>query len=199
MKRILFNDRLQLTAAVLSGRKTMTRRIVPNKVVLEYGLNKHSDINYKVILGATYKLNEAVAVAQSYKDLGYSKEWVEQHISPNPHAKPTDPFEKKYPGWSNKMFTPSELNKAHQIRITGIKVERLQDISIEDCMREGVLSSTQYAMPFGIPEKDAPNGVVFYYANAREAFAALIDKVSGKGTWDSNPYVFCYTFYKVKK
>lgn len=28
----------------------------------------------------------------------------------------------------------------------------------------------------------------------REAFAALIDKVSGKGTWESNPYVFVYEF-----
>ena len=28
----------------------------------------------------------------------------------------------------------------------------------------------------------------------REAFAHLIDKVSGKGTWDKNPYVFVYDF-----
>lgn len=27
-----------------------------------------------------------------------------------------------------------------------------------------------------------------------KAFAALIDKVSGKGTWDSNPWVFVYEF-----
>lgn len=26
------------------------------------------------------------------------------------------------------------------------------------------------------------------------AYAALIDKVSGKGTWESNPYVFVYDF-----
>ena len=32
----------------------------------------------------------------------------------------------------------------------------------------------------------------------REAYAALIDKISGKGTWASNPYVFVYEFELVK-
>ena len=32
----------------------------------------------------------------------------------------------------------------------------------------------------------------------REAFAALIDKVSGKGTWESNPYVWVYEFELMK-
>lgn len=36
------------------------------------------------------------------------------------------------------------------------------------------------------------------YITPREAFAALIDKVSGRGTWDSNPWVFAYTYELVK-
>jgi hypothetical protein len=28
----------------------------------------------------------------------------------------------------------------------------------------------------------------------KEAFSFLIDKVSGNGTWESNPWVFVYTF-----
>ena len=28
----------------------------------------------------------------------------------------------------------------------------------------------------------------------REAFSALIDKVSGKGAWESNPFVWAYEF-----
>ena len=34
--------------------------------------------------------------------------------------------------------------------------------------------------------------VIRYFA--REAFALLIDKVSGKGTWESNPWVVAYSF-----
>lgn len=33
---------------------------------------------------------------------------------------------------------------------------------------------------------------------AKEAYAALIDKISGKGTWESNPYVFVYEFELIK-
>ena len=32
----------------------------------------------------------------------------------------------------------------------------------------------------------------------RQAFAALIDKVSGRGTWDRNPWVVVYEFELVK-
>lgn len=36
------------------------------------------------------------------------------------------------------------------------------------------------------------------YPTPRKAFAALIDKVSGKGTWDKNPLVFVYEFELIK-
>ncbi len=35
-------------------------------------------------------------------------------------------------------------------------------------------------------------------ATLEEAFANLIDRVSGKGTWESNPWVFAYTFELAK-
>lgn len=37
-----------------------------------------------------------------------------------------------------------------------------------------------------------------HYDTAREAFSHLIDKVSGKGTWDRNNWQFAYTFKLVK-
>lgn len=38
-------------------------------------------------------------------------------------------------GWDNKMFVRAE-HMPHRIRITDIRVERLQDISDEDCLRK---------------------------------------------------------------
>lgn len=35
---------------------------------------------------------------------------------------------------------------------------------------------------------------MLHWSTPIEAFAVLIDKVSGKGTWDKNPWVFAYTF-----
>ena len=220
MKRIMFNDFCGLTDAVLEGRKTMTRRIAYGGEIkdihtgymtegVDAGKLALCDGNM-IVAKSKYKVGEVVAVAQSFKDLGYTKEWVEQHISPNPNAKPTDPFEKKYPGWNNKMFVPAELNKAHQIRITDIKIEWLQDITDEDCLREGI---QEFDTPVG---KCYVAGGVYVGQDSRlriakgminiakpfktpqEAFAVLIDKVSGKGSWESNPYVFVYSFELVK-
>ena len=85
----------------------------------------------------------------------------------------------------------------HQIRITGIKVERLQNISYEDCLKEGIMvhpgwpaMSNLYVFQGRTPFEN--------YLTPREAFAALIDKVSGKGTWECNPWVFAYSFKLVK-
>lgn len=36
------------------------------------------------------------------------------------------------------------------------------------------------------------------YPDPCEAYSVLIDRISGKGTWDSNPYVFVYDFELVK-
>lgn len=191
----MFNDFYGLTDAVLQGRKTMTRRFVGNRMTEDDIKAYFKGFTELANKAAYYKVGEVVAVAQSYKDLGYTKEWVEQHISPNPHAKPTDPFEKKYPGWNNKMFVPAELNKAHQIRITNIKIERLQDISEDDCLKEGILEN-QFGDYWFYGFTPSEGGRLF--KTPRTAFAALIDKVSGKGTWKSNPWVFAYTFELVK-
>ncbi len=36
------------------------------------------------------------------------------------------------------------------------------------------------------------------YCTPQDAYEILIDKVSGKGTWERNPYVFVYDFELVK-
>jgi hypothetical protein len=84
----------------------------------------------------------------------------------------------------------------HHIRITDIKLERLQDISDEDCMAEGIAEKSDF------PRKKS---LCYFFAGGkhewdnsfstpRKAYAALIDRISGKGTWDRNPFVFAYTF-----
>ena len=162
----MFNDKYGLTKAVLEGHKTMTRR--------------NTDL---------YEVGEAVAIAQSYSALGYSaSEYCEVKM---PNGGTRDETLEELMGWRNKMFVKAE-RMPHHIRILSKRKERLQDISEEDCLKEGVLSSDKYAMPYGIPYTNS--SVFFYYSSPREAFAALIDKVSGKGTWESNPLVWVYEF-----
>ena len=93
------------------------------------------------------------------------------------------------------MFVRADL-MPHHIRITNIRVERLQDISEEDCLKEGIWRDDNVGL----------EGTTYWYhclANssfrtAKEAYAALIDKISGKDTWESNPWVFVYDFELVK-
>ena len=188
MKKIMFNDKYCLTRAVLNGRKTMTRRVErlnPYAHILdetwnvEGGLddkgrwiftlyNKNGDIIGDII--PRYNIGEVVAIAQSYYTIG----------------KPQyDKFGNGVPGNSNKMFTRAELLPRH-IQFTDVKAERLRDISDEDILKEGIFKLTdKYFLP---------NGVDKAFTSAREAFAYLIDKIGGKGTWESNPWVVAYSF-----
>lgn len=201
MKKIMFHEQYGLQRAAIDGTKTMTRRVIKS----QYETIKAYSANCETYLlgeldGETfevkpcYYIGEVVAIAQSYKDAGYIKEWVEKHIKPNPRAKPTDPFERRYPGWNNKMFVKADI-MPNRIRITDIKIERLQDISDEDCLKEGVKK-------YGFMTYHCVTIKTLYdksYKTPRDAFAALIDKVSGRGTWKANPWVFAYSFEVVKK
>ena len=186
MKKILFNDKFLLTQAVLEGRKTQTRRKCREQV---WG---HSDIisarngifHFEI---PKYKIGEIIAVAQSYRDCGGVNaygvpmwEIISQRVG-STNA-----------GWDNKMFVRADL-MPHQIRITDVRVERLQDISDVECLKEGI--QTSYYGDCKFP----PDGYTFdngksHFNTPREAFAHLINKVSKKGTWESNPYVFVYDF-----
>ena len=179
MKKIMFNDKYGLTEAVLKGRKTMTRRFIPgyDKIPLkEFEKIAHTDY---VLSKSRYQVGDIIAVAQSYHELnkqGYlAPEWLDHTCEDSA-------------GYDNKMFVRADL-MPHGIKITGIKVERLCDISDEDCIKEGVFNDDkQYQTSYTFA------GAKRYFSGPRKAFASLIDKVSGKGTWESNPYVFVYSF-----
>lgn len=197
----MFNTQYGLQRAAIDGTKPMTRRSVPDKwqnplteifeaCNFDYSeFWQHPTVQLITNEKAPYKVGEVVAIAQSYKDAGYTKEWVVQNVKPNPKAKPTDPFENRYPGWNNKMFVKAEF-MPNFIQFTDLKVERLQEISDEDCLKEGVKQWTDFTY--------CVDGIDNEFIEPREAFAALIDKVSGRGTWVRNPWVYVYSYELVK-
>ena len=185
MKKIMFNDRYGLMQAVLEGKKTMTRRIVPEGILrmARLEVNVHGgDIVERIKDHTPLCYLDEVAIAQPYKDICL-----------------TDPifFEgmRNEAGWKNKMFVTGQY-MPHRIRIAGIKAERLQDISDEDCMNEGVEKWLDCYIVSGIMENQKKNN--FCFDTPREAFAALIDRISGRGTWQRNPWVYAYTFELIK-
>lgn len=204
MQKIMFNDRYGLTQAVIEGRKTMTRRLIPdeffgltwdtrgNTLVYE---NEYGDfIDVRLSKYTRYKVGEIVAVAQNYFSTYDESKW-ENGIWYNEFADGSDIT--NHAGWLNKMLVKAEY-MPHQIRITGIHCERLQDISDAECLKEGV--RVEFARN-GSPMYyyfDTKRWREVWFDTPREAFAALIDKVSGRGTWASNPWVVVYEFELVK-
>lgn len=193
----MFNDKVCLTQAVLLLLKEMTRRIAYDKE-LEHQLHTGWDDSGHLIMcdgwmqvaRSKYAVGEEVAVAQSYKEL------IEQGYFRNEHGLiPVELCE--CGGYRNKMFVKADL-MPKRIRITSIKLERLQDISDADCLREGIFIDDErravdnniYA--FDVRGKKHTNR--WWFPTAKLAFATLIDRVSGRGTWNSNPYVFTYSY-----
>lgn len=205
MKKIMFNDKYGLTQAVLEGRKTQTRRMLNPTMFFQrletYEGWSNEDISawkrscnrrfYEAqgdtlqqmldyaLSSSRYKLGETVAIAQPYADITPQVDWVKCMIR------------KETLGWNNKMFVRAE-DMPHHIRITKIRIERLQDIKSEDCLKEGLWGAGNVGL----------EGTTYWYhglANSsfrtpQEAYASLIDRISGKGTWVNNPYVFVYDF-----
>lgn len=202
MKKIMFNDKYGLTKAVLNGRKTMTRRIIqvtPKEPRTAYGLEEeqgyvHLLDGYSVVAESLYKVGEVLAIAQSYKDLGFSGEEVDRE----PKTLKARGVLSKSAGWTNKMFVRAEACK-HHIRITNVRVERLQAISDGDCLKEGIDYCNGYSDSyyFGHGVKVGTQWIKLGNSFC-DAFASLIDRILGKGTWDGNPYVFVYDFELVK-
>lgn len=204
----MFNDRYGLTQAVIEGRKTVTRRLIPDEF---FGLtwdtrgdtlvyeNEYGDfIDVRHSKYARYKVGEVVAVAQSYSTIAAGHPDV-YTVLPQVAKAHKISIESVHDlaGWNNKMFTKAEL-MPHQIRIIGIKCERLRDISDEDCINEGIYASNSHEIGYGIPWVYEFAGSKMAYYTPRDAFASLIDQVSGKDTWASNLWVMAYEFELVK-
>ena len=201
MKKIMFNDKLSLTQAVLEGRKTQTRRIIPkdffsltwdkrdDTLVYENGMGDFIDVRNSKY--AQYKVGEVVAVAQRMCDV-YA-EWDMTYL-----GKDTKALMEKFggsPGFNNKMFVKAS-EMPHQISITDVRVEKLQDISENDCLKEGLDIDTDPMNPLCCAYSF--HGSSLWYLSPRKAFTHLINKVSGKDIWSENPYVFVYDFKLIK-
>ena len=216
MNKIMFNDRFNLTKLVLEGIKTHTRRLELDCNIRFYLYNYegsypkiednkiciYSDDGYLLVTRNTrYKIREEVAIAQSYSQCG---NFPDYELDEDGY-----PVMPKRSGYFNKMLVKAEL-MPYRIRITNIKIERMQDISDEDCLKEGitevsgefeahtVLQNGYYGERLRVIKRYY--GIQYYELgeSPREAYGTLIDKISGKGTWESNPYVIVYEFELIK-
>ena len=201
MQKIMFNDKYGLTDLVLSGKKTQIRRIIkPQDERLDYLRGWNLDWGFAEFgregeeplrLYPKYYVGEVVAVAMRYKTI------YERVVKTREYIEEIKRKYRKVKGWTNKMYVKPD-SMPFTIKITKIRFERLQDICDEDGMKEGIekmLVGGEYHL-YSFLDKKKYEWTDF--RTPQEAFAALIDKINGKGTWESNPYVWAYDFELVK-
>jgi len=200
MKKIMFDNHYGLESAVLYGTKTMTRRIATKcngeikgieKFISDVG-NFETASRYVIQKFAKYKVGDVVAIAQSYKEAGYDED-IKVRCKGKWHVIGFTA------GWENKMFVRAD-EMPHQIQITDVKLERLQDITDEDCRKEGIQKINFDLCDFkGVRYSyGGMTGDITRHLTPRDAFHELICKLSGKNIWIDNPYVFAYTFKLIK-
>ena len=211
----MFNNKYGLEDAVLNGTKTMTRENIriPNTFngIFVAGFKKWTnslgqwftelyDEDERSIEGSElkppYEIGEIVAVKQAYKDTNID------FIPCDEKGKCGNP--KEMAGWTNKMFVKNEI-MPHRVKITNIILQRLQDISNEDCLKEGVIKNQIGYYVKGIRLNSIRGSYTIVddvayklFPTPKEAYAALINKLNGKGTWGKNNWVWAVEFELIK-
>jgi len=184
MKPILFST--PMVQAILEDRKTMTRRIMndqPNEKLFpcgtgcQYWANDPNDLKAKYYK-AKYEIGDILWVRETWRKnngmpTGYPFEY---RATAEADGVPIDE------PWKPSIFMPREAARIF-LKVTRVRVERLQDISGEDAMKEGVKVESMFPLCIG---------------DSYRAFSILWESINGKESWDANPWVWVYEFERVE-
>ncbi len=163
MKGILFKP--EMIKAIREGRQTQTRRL-------------NTGFGQRYAVGEVVYIKEAWATENKYNHLKPSELPNNATIFYLDNIK-YDPF---YIGIKRSPLFLQERFACDFIRITDVRPERLQDITEEDAVAEGILPENH--------PLDAPPAM---------RYASLWDSINPKYPWASNPWVWRYEFKGVEK
>jgi hypothetical protein len=105
------------------------------------------------------------------------------------------------PAWWKRpaIFMPRVASRI-LLEITGVRVERLQNISEVDAVAEGLTFSAKARKSescMGIYECRMPDGFLHFDASAVSLYRKLWEQINGAGSWDANPWVWVVEFRRV--
>lgn len=206
---ILFSD--PMVRAILAGVKTMTRRLVKPQppADLKWGGWVVESSDPKTVGCATWHDTIPLATRSHYVRPRYGAPgtllWVKEAYDRSPFDEifyradgvPQGLEGKVGRPWLSPIYMPRWASRI-LLELTGVRAERLQDITEEDAKREGV-SAVEYK---GIGECrvhwDMQNTTEPSYRGAfRDLWDSLYDGEPGK-QWDANPWVFVLSFRRIE-
>jgi hypothetical protein len=191
-----------MVRALLEGRKTQTRRILRDQPFIEMAF---MDEDYTQPSGKHYVIHGAKKLRAAWPIDG-KPEWDDDLC---PYGKPGDRLWVREAmritdilrydadqtivpnipdGWENtprrphvtSMFMPRWASRI-TLEITEVRVQRLQEISTEDALAEGIPHPESLASTIG----------------NRGQYRSLWESINGKGSWDANPFVWAISFKRI--
>jgi hypothetical protein len=190
-KPILFSA--PMIRAILDGRKTQTRRVLKHGWAPENRIVSLPDGPNKGLRVVPYAPVDVLWVREAWRVRAGKYDHMPPRDLPataTVHYEADQPFidgldvGKLRPG----MFMPRWASRI-TLKVTAVRVERLQDISEEDAKAEGV-------EPFGICTWTdySNNGVTNVVLSPRRSFETLWASINGPDAWHANPWVVAISF-----
>ena len=197
-----------MVRALLGGRKTQTRRVLKHPLKIDIGLAPSVQTDNPVWIQFDHPKGGPLTCVRWPYAIG-DRLWVRegwQHWPPNNilaepkrpriyRATDAEPPASEIPDWAwrgdHKFRWHSPIHMPRwasrlTLTVTDVRVQRLQDISEEDAMAEGIHRNTSSWFP--IPGVDGSG------TTARAAFAGLWNSIHGPDAWNTNPWVTAITF-----
>lgn len=202
---ILFST--AMVQAILAGRKTMTRRVVKGSDDHYYqSLVNHASSKHTFVLNGNYNPseNDVCEIKCPYGQVG-DLLWVREtwHYFDRPDqflykANPND--HQHTDKWKPSIHMPKAACRIF-LRITNIRVERLQDITEQDAITEGIekigYMYLDYYSQSELSKIARKRNAIPLYKQAITSFQSLWASINGVGNWDENPWVWVIEFERV--
>jgi hypothetical protein len=183
-----------MVRAILDGAKTQTRRIVKPQPEFRHGcfFNPGDSTGYGpglFISNCRYgQPRDRLWVRETFvcDDYRYpngpidelKEELFYRADDENPFEAPEGKF------WKPSIHMPRWASRIN-LEITGVRVERLRDISEEDAQAEGAQPSLV--------------GADLDYLKYRAGYQTLWESINGDGSWEVNPWVWIVEFQRVEQ
>lgn len=180
-----------MVRAILSGTKTQTRRVVKDGPALHQGHTAwemtrcpYGQPGGVLWVRETWRHIEGGAVYDAAGGVmdAFDSETIYRADKPHAHG-PWKPAI-HMPRWASRIT----------LEVTGVRVERLQDISEDDCLAEGIANVVRENLPRiqQCGEYDAID------VDPVAEYQSLWESINGPGSWDTNPWVWVIEFKRTE-
>ncbi len=200
----------EMVRAILDGRKTMTRRIVkpqPDKSIMRPVPGQYfqkpcpyGQAGDRLYCKETWQVDAprdgTWCDTMFYGDRCSPLDWIPERYRKPEHCL----YRATWDGvdnlwWRSSRFMPKWASRIW-LELTGVRPERLQDITREDAQAEGI---TEYLCEMGLPGTEEADDL-WRNRTSIENFAALWDSINGeRSPWERNDWVWALSFRRIDK